>query len=261
PVNTGTGSLVDKKHRLVLTNVHVVGNPKSVMLFFPEYDKGDLVVRRDSYRKKVGISGRVVMQEERCDLSLVQLDRLPDGVQAVPFARKPVKPAQPVHSLGNPAVSRALWIYSPGRVRQIYSDKWQIYDDLEDRVINYEGVKIETDSAINPGDSGGPLVNDRAALVGVAHSIRLDAQNLSSFIDLSECKLLIEKYFKSIGQTWVPEAEPAGEETIAVLPDLIRKLSHKDFAVRLQATQALREMGPDASLAFGTLFQMLKDSE
>src|SRR5262249_23651005 len=112
-----------------------------------------------------------------------------------------------------------------------------------------------------PGDSGGPLVNDRAALVGVAHSIRLDAQNLSAFIDLSECKLLIEKYFKSIGEKWVPEPEPAGEEAVALLPDLIRKLGHKDCAVRLQAAQTLREMGPEASLAFGTLFQMLKDSE
>src|SRR5207244_4725099 len=136
----------------------------------------------------------------------------PEGIQAIAFARKGTngrycKPAQHVHSVGNPAVSSALWIYSPGRVRQIYKDKWEAGSALGDKTKTYEAVKIETDSPINPGDSGGPLVNDRAALVGVAHGARVGARNISTFIELGECRALLEKYFKSIGETFVPEPE------------------------------------------------------
>jgi len=35
---TGSGSLVDKGRRLVLTNYHVVGDVKDVTVFFPQYD-------------------------------------------------------------------------------------------------------------------------------------------------------------------------------------------------------------------------------
>src|SRR5207302_4687426 len=178
PIATGSGALVNKKHRLVLTNVHVVDSAKSVTIYFPEYEKGDLVARRDAYKKRVGIPGKVVMQENRADLALVQLERLPEGVQAIAFARKGTRQAQHVHSVGNPAVSSALWIYSPGRVRQIYKDKWEAGSALGDKTKTYEAVKIETDSPINPGDSGGPLVNDRGALVGVAHGARVGARNI-----------------------------------------------------------------------------------
>src|SRR5262249_25504863 len=202
-------------------NVHVVNDPKSITVYFPEYEKGDLLVRRDTYKKRQGIPGKIVMQEPRCDLALVQLERLPEGIQAVAFAKKAVKPAQHVHSVGTPGASSALWIYSPGRVRQVYRDKWQVFDDLDGETHTYEGVKIETDSPINPGDSGGPLVNDRGALVGVAHGTRVGVANMSSFIELSECRALLEKYFKSIGETWTPAPEVGlgAADAVASIPD------------------------------------------
>ena len=85
-----------------------------------------------------------------------------------------------------------MWIYSPGKVRQVFYDKWKVLDELEGAVVNYEGMKIETDSAINPGDSGGPLVNDRGTLVGVVHGGNIMAQNVSIFIECSEVRTLID---------------------------------------------------------------------
>ena len=84
---------------------------------------------------------------------------------------------------------------------------------------------------------------------------------MSIFIDVSECRKLIEKYYQSIRETWVPEPEPRAEEEIARIPDLIKKLGHKEFAVRLSAVQALASLGDEASIAFGPLFNAMKDSE
>ena len=147
-----------------------------------------------------GITGRVLLKEERCDLALVQLDRLPEGVLPVSLAAKSARPAQPVHSVGNPGASGALWIYSPGRVRQVYQDKWKIFDGLSNRQMSYDSTIVETDSPINPGDSGGPLVNDRGSLVGIAHGSHTSARSMSVFIDVRECRALVQRYYQSVEQ-------------------------------------------------------------
>src|SRR5205807_2792241 len=126
----GSGSLVDLPQRLIVTNVHVVGNADNVRIYFPRFDaRGDVVAQRDAYAGGEFINGRVVLREERADLALVQLDRLPADARVVPLSAAKAKPGQQVHSVGNPGASKALWIYSPGKVRQVYSDKWSIPDD------------------------------------------------------------------------------------------------------------------------------------
>jgi S1-C subfamily serine protease len=213
---TGSGSLIDRKHRLVITNVHVVGKNDNVTLYFPDFDnQGELIVRADLYKTKAGYPGRVVMREDRADLALVQLEKLPEGVQPLTVAKTKVKQAQQVHSVGNPGASRALWVYSPGKVRTVLKDQWKIFDDLDGRNHNYDAMKIETDSAINPGDSGGPLVDDRCALVGVAHGGSLVANNFSFFIEASEVRQILERYYRAVNDTLTHRAEPGGPQMAA----------------------------------------------
>jgi S1-C subfamily serine protease len=68
---TGSGVLVDRRQRLFLTNVHVVGNAGSVTVYFPEFDNDDLLAKREHYKDKPGITGKVVLKEDRADLALV----------------------------------------------------------------------------------------------------------------------------------------------------------------------------------------------
>jgi S1-C subfamily serine protease len=200
---TGSGSVIDRKHRLVITNVHVVGKSNQVTVYFPDFDdKGELIVHSDAYKRKPGYTGRVVMKEERADLALVQLDKLPEGTQPLALVKNRAKPAQQVHSVGNPGATKGLWIYSPGKIRQVFQDKWEINDDIDGHVHRYDAMKIETDSPINPGDSGGPLVDDRCALVGVAHGQNIVANNFSFFIEAGEVRQLLEKYYRSVGDNF-----------------------------------------------------------
>jgi S1-C subfamily serine protease len=59
----GTGSLVEKPNRLVLTNYHVVGNADKVAICFPLYRDGKLISERDyfldQFKKEDVIFGRV----------------------------------------------------------------------------------------------------------------------------------------------------------------------------------------------------------
>ncbi len=204
-LSSGTGSLVDRRQRLIVTNVHVVGRAQQVIIHFPGEENGQAQARREYYLERPGISGTVVAREERCDLALVQLASLPGNAKVVHLAKASARPAQDVHSIGNPGASGALWVYAPGKVRQVFPDTWKVFNEREQKVHTYEAMKLETDSALNPGDSGGPLVDERGHLVGVAHGGNTQAKGLSIFIDISECRKLLEKYYQSIGQTWQPE--------------------------------------------------------
>ena len=193
---TGSGSLVDRGRRLVLTNYHVVGDVKRATVYLPDYgrDRKAISVRKHytSRSGQLGISGEVIEVDKEGDLALIRIDRVPDGIPALKLAASSPDPGQTVHSIGNPGRSGALWVYTPGKVRQVYSKKWRA--KLDERTIHtFQARVIETDSPTNPGDSGGPLVNDQGELVGVTQGGAIDAESLSIFVDLSEVKRLINR--------------------------------------------------------------------
>jgi hypothetical protein len=192
---TGSGSLIDKGRRLVLTNYHVVGDVKNATVFFPVFEGKKAIPDRKYYldrASKLGIPGEVVEIDKQADLALIRIDRVPEGIQELPLAAESPEPGQAVHSLGNPGKSGALWVYTPGKVRQVYTKKWKAKLD-EKTTVSFEAKVIETDSPTNPGDSGGPLVNDKGELVGVTQGGAIDAQAISIFVDLSEVKRLMKR--------------------------------------------------------------------
>jgi V8-like Glu-specific endopeptidase len=192
---TGSGTLIDKGRRLVLTNYHVVGNIKNATVYFPVFEGKKAIPDRKYYldrASKLGIPGEVVELDKEADLALIRVERVPEGITELPLAAESPEPGQAVHSLGNPGKSGALWVYTQGKVRQVYTKKWKAKLD-EKTTHTFEAKVIETDSPTNPGDSGGPLVNDKAELVGVTQGGAIDAQAISIFVDLSEVKRLLKR--------------------------------------------------------------------
>ncbi|VTR91807.1 serine protease : Probable secreted proteinase OS=Blastopirellula marina DSM 3645 GN=DSM3645_26114 PE=4 SV=1: Trypsin_2 [Gemmata massiliana] len=210
---TGTGSLVDKGRRLVLTNYHVVGDVKAATVYFPEFEgrEGKKTISERKYYTdrsgKLGISGEVLELDKQADLALIRIDRVPEGATELPLAPESPDPGQSVHSIGNPGKSGALWVYTPGKVRQVYTKKWKAKLD-ERNTVSFEAKVIETDSPTNPGDSGGPLVNDKGELIGVTQGGALDAQSISIFVDLSEVKRLINRRSVQLLRTGVASQQP-----------------------------------------------------
>ncbi len=201
-VSSGSGSLLDARLRLVLTNYHVVEDRDQVSVFFPHYQAGKsgkahIVAERkyytDLFKSGQGIRGKVVARSARSDLALIKLEAVPAGAVGIQLASESPAPGQRVHSIGNPGQSGALWVYTSGTVRQVYKKRWQA--KLHDRTLELEAEVVETQSPTNPGDSGGPLVNDQAHLVGVTQGGAASgtAQLLSTFIDVSEVKAFLEE--------------------------------------------------------------------
>jgi hypothetical protein len=212
---TGSGSLIDRRRQLVLTNYHVVGDVDRVRVLFPAFRDRQVIAERDYYKQHVGdqgIPGRVWARDKQADLAIIQIDRVPSGAQALPIAAEGVAPGQTIHSVGNPGASGALWVYTPGKVRQVYQKKWAAKAGRD--LLQFEARVIEADSPTNPGDSGGPLVNDRAELVGVTEGGASNASLLSLFVDVSEVKRFLAS--QSVRNIPVPPGAPAEREPFNV---------------------------------------------
>ncbi len=192
---TGSGSLIDRDRRLILTNYHVVEDNPRATVFFPVFRDGQPIPEKQYYRDRkdrLGIRGRVVAVDRQADLALIQIESVPAGVKAIPLAPASPEPGESVHSIGNAGKSDALWGYVRGTVRQVYRKKWKA--QLEpNKVLTFEAKVVETDSATNHGDSGGPLLNDKGELVGVTEGGAVNAQLISTFVDVSEVKKLLRR--------------------------------------------------------------------
>lgn len=189
PDGQGSGWVVSKKDKLLLTCQHVVGKHRQVQIVFPLYSGGKVVLRRDYYaRNAKPIRGTVVRRDKRHDLALIRADALPDEVGELPLAAEAPDPGDTVHAVGCPGRSQALWVYTEGKVRAVTEIEWT--DDSRTR---HDARVIESQLPINPGDSGGPLVNDRGQLVGVNQGIHPHVQLMSVSIEESEVKRFLAR--------------------------------------------------------------------
>jgi S1-C subfamily serine protease len=193
---SGTGSLIDKNRRLIITNYHVVGDSEEVLVVFPEYSKGKVVAEKNFYRNLVregrAIHGKVLHRDLTRDLAVIEIERVPTSAQVIHLSQDGAGTAQTVHSIGNPGKSDALWEYTSGTVRSLHHKKWRVKDG--DKILEFAAKVVETQSPTNPGDSGGPLVNKDGELVGITQGIAVDAQLISLFIDVSEVRDFLGKH-------------------------------------------------------------------
>src|SRR5947209_3500998 len=104
----GTGWLLDRPRRLLVTCAHVVGDNQTVNVVFPVREGGAVVADRGWYFEHMpdlrasgaAVRGRVLKRNPGVDLALVQLELLPDGVEALPLAGDGARPGDRVYVVG-----------------------------------------------------------------------------------------------------------------------------------------------------------------
>lgn len=192
--STGSGVLVDRERKIVLTSSHVLSGAKVATIVFPQFNEGEVIAERDYYvdnLPKLGIEGRVIGIDRTRDLALIELKSVPENATEITIARKSQGPGDMVHSIGNPSSSGGLWAYTQGTVRSLYRKKFKTEAGLHDMKI------LETQSPINPGDSGGPVVNNDGQLVAITHSLDREARLMSYCVDIREVRTFLTANEKS----------------------------------------------------------------
>ncbi|WP_146445045.1 S1 family peptidase [Botrimarina colliarenosi] len=191
--SSGTGVLVDAEKRLMITNAHVVGDSRSAVIFFRDLKGDKPVVEKKHYLenvKKLGVRGRVVAVDRKRDLALVELEKVPAYAKAIELAADSTGPGESIDSIGNPGASDALWVYTSGKVRSVYTKQFRTgAGEHEFRV-------VETQSPLNTGDSGGPVVGQDGKLVGIVQAISKKGSLISYCVDITEVKEFLASDWK-----------------------------------------------------------------
>jgi len=197
----GAGFVVDEQKRWLVTCRHVVGDRDKVDVFFPWVRGGELVTDKNDYLgnrpslRELGllVTGKVVMKMDAADLALIELDSLPFGVKAIPFATRPAQVGDPLRVVGHRTDLDTLWNLSTGPLRT----RGSLVDGYP-----WRGGKLAVNAdvligqlPIEEGDSGGPVLNERGELVGMVCALRrrvplaavaISTEEIRRFLDIEK---------------------------------------------------------------------------
>jgi tetratricopeptide (TPR) repeat protein len=192
----GTGWLVDRDRKLLVTNCHVVAGKKEVVVVFPVYRNGQVIAERSYYLKEAPrFRGQVIEVSKGHDLAVIQLDALPPNVQPLKLAAERPKAKETVLLVGNPGSSPTLWVQTSGTVQAVSRDRIKVKfveQEVEARV-----EVMETKIPIKPGTSGGPVVAKNGEVIAVASGV--DNKTHVIGIDVSEVREILAEVYSHEG--------------------------------------------------------------
>jgi S1-C subfamily serine protease len=160
----GSGCLIEGNTGTVLTAYHVVKENERVAVAFPAYRDGQLITDSQYYRdnwNRICITGRVIRRWPDRDLALIQLDRVPAGVEGLRLGGS-ARVGERTHRVGTPAAGAVAWTVTVGPVTSVRRERWSYPDG---QAIDTD--RLHVDATPRYGDSGSPVVNDRGELVGI----------------------------------------------------------------------------------------------
>lgn len=194
----GTGWVVDREKRWLVTCRHVVGERKKVEVFFPAARDGSLRTDKSDYLgdraalRAAGllVAGTVTRTDDSTDLALVTLDSVPPSVTGLSLASDLPSPGDPLRSLGNRGDLDTLWNETAGSLRQT----GRLTDGYfwRGRKLAANAPALVAQLPIAEGDSGGPILDREGRVVAVVSAVRHRTPSTSVGIGASAVRKLLD---------------------------------------------------------------------
>lgn len=197
----GSGFVVSREDRLLVTCRHVADTDQEVDIVFPEYVGTQAYVTRDYYLKQAKrYKGKVLSADAGRDLAVIELRSMPHSARELQVSTASARVGDRTHLIGSPGGSPRVLEYVTGDVKSV-----QRREILSTSIIPKEGqpapepvhkvdasiTEVATEQDVGPGFSGGPVVNDRNLLIGVISSRPLGVRDVISCIDSIEVPIVL----------------------------------------------------------------------
>ena len=239
-----SGVLLDAERKLVVTTP-LFGTWDKITVLFAEFDKAEPVndakVYENRINKEGGIPAKLVVQDDKRYLSVLQIDSVPAGAQALRLAAGGAKLDQPVYAVGTVTGNQGqMWGYSPQQVTQTYR-RILLLKGKNQPGLDIDAQMIESQYSLPPPLQGGPVVNTRAEVVGIIAQPPGDVAraNTALAIDVSEVRaLLASKEVRAQAALAGAKVKPAADK-----PADDADRAERAAARKLQTAQELVEDG------------------
>lgn len=181
----GSGFVVDKARRLIVTNYHVISQAIKADVAFSD-------------GTRYGVEGYRAV-EPRCDLAILQLNGLPENAVELKLQTALPRKAEEVIAQGNPL--GAKFVVTFGHVSTVAS-----LEDLSpdsQAFLRHRGADLPTnrwighDARLSPGNSGGPLFNGSGDVIGVNTWVNTE-QGLGYAIQADQVARLLNTLFPTV---------------------------------------------------------------
>ena len=195
----GTGWVVDRDAKLVVTNYHVAGKANEVMVTFPIRQNGKVIADADYHAKHAAVVfGRVRFAAVNSDLALIELADIPDHTPALSLASRSGRTNERAVTVGNPG--ERIWV----REQETVGDSLPANFDYVKQGQRISARLLTLKSGANyalQGTSGSPVVNDSGELVGVVSGgASVGQQQVRLCIDVAEVGLFLEAARRKLGE-------------------------------------------------------------
>ncbi len=229
----GTGWLVDRPRRLLLTCHHVVGEAKAVEVFFPVFDGSTVIVERSYYLQNVDrlrtegrvTRGVVMKRRSESDLALIELASLPADAVALPLATPMAMPGEPVMAIGCRNDLDQLWLQSTGHIRNGFRSTagypWR------GQSLSAGASLYAVQLPVTGGDSGAALLDARGHVTGMVAAVFGDPARTCAAISLTELRAFLAES--------PPEPPPVAESPYNTMIRAVARVENPATSARATA--------------------------
>ncbi len=177
--NMGSGSLINNKEGLILTNWHVIANAETVHVWFLPEDPEKKEEVSLWYEPK--FVAKVIKKNKRKDLALIKVMGISKNIKSIQLGKtEDTAIGSTVFTIGHPEGN--TWSFNSGMVSQKRTKfRWRYENSW------HKANVIQHEVPTNPGNSGGPLLNENGLLVGV-NSFTKPGQLINFSVSINEVR-------------------------------------------------------------------------
>lgn len=179
----GGGWVVDRDRRLVLTGAELLRDRKAAAVRFP-------------FAGSEPATGVVIARDDRRNLALLELDRLPKDAVAATLADDEPSPGDPLHAVTHASRPDFDWLYQGTLLRQAGPAKVSRDDGEPPRVLLLQAQPAD-------GEEGSPVVDNRGRVVGQHAGKGPPQQQVAYAVAAGE----VRDFLKEHQARWRPETE------------------------------------------------------
>jgi tetratricopeptide (TPR) repeat protein len=190
-VRHGTGWILDREQKLMITNNHVVDGHDAVTVTFPIWKDGKLVTAESGYKSAPKVKAIVIDRDANRDLALIKVESIPDGMHALKLTASEPDEGDDIRTIGGftNGGDGLVWGAVAGTVRACGPQEL----DPDKRRREVPVREILSDARTNGGNSGAPVVNAAGEVVAVHFAWKPWANGVSRHISVIELKAYLKE--------------------------------------------------------------------